>query len=74
MHIVSLKILWALLRGMAARHISFDDNINVEWRNPIVTIRVSYFHDILCVSDCDAAMVKISACFRSVKIPRFPSS
>jgi hypothetical protein len=39
-----------------------------------VTIRVSYFHDILCVSDCDAAMVKISACFRSVKIPRFPRS
>jgi MipA family protein len=50
----------SLLHGMADRHISLDGSINAEWRNPIVTIRVSYFHDILGISDGDGAMLRLS--------------
>lgn len=49
-----------VLEGMADRHTSLDGSINAVWWNPIAAVRVSYFHDILGVSDGSGARVSIS--------------
>jgi outer membrane protein len=52
-----------LLQGMADRHASLDGSINAVWWNPIVALRVSYYHDLLSVSDGAGAMLSISRRF-----------
>lgn len=53
----------SLLRGMADRRASIDGSINAMWRNPIVTVAVSYYHDLLGVSDGDGAEIRLSHVF-----------
>jgi outer membrane protein len=50
----------SLLRGMSDRRMSIDGSINAVWRTRFVTIGISYFHDILGVSDGDGALIRIS--------------
>lgn len=54
----------SLLRGMADRRSSLDGSVDAVWHNPIVTISVSYFHDLLGVSDGDGASIRFSHAFR----------
>ncbi|MEK6700589.1 MAG: MipA/OmpV family protein [Nitrospirota bacterium] len=51
------------LAGMADRHTSLDGSVNALWKTSVVNINASYYHDILNVSNGEAATLRLSRNF-----------
>ncbi len=52
------------LAGIERRNASLDGSVNGLWRTPLVTVGISYYHDILDVYDGDSASLRFSHPFR----------
>lgn len=52
-----------ILANMSDRRYSIDGSINAQWRTPVVSIGVNYYHDILNVSNGQAVTLRMQRNF-----------